>query len=196
MPEPDSVFAGEGFSGEAPAASLVEAGFTWGVADTPLPHAGLNVADVAHVLILRNCGDYPRSGAAPASAAAGCLCCPADSSPYDSSRGDPTTAVGCSSPDVHVDQFHCHQTASPDPAPASQDDFRSPGLQPAARSGEVTVAARPPPRRKCPAAVVLGPMLPGELAFAEIALGLIRRHHVDRPLPGRARVKTSPGPRR
>jgi hypothetical protein len=162
MPEPDSVFAGEGFSGEAPAASLVEAGFTWGVADTPLPHAGLNVADVAHVLILAELRLITREAAQRLlRLLLDVYAVPADEFPYDSSRGDPTTAVGCSSPDVHVDQFHCHQAASPDPAPASQDDFVPLGYSRQPVRGEVTVATRPPPRRKCPAAVVLGPMLPG-----------------------------------
>ena len=52
MPEPEELFAEEGFSDAAPAASLVEAGFALEVADAPLLHAGLNLADIAHVLVL------------------------------------------------------------------------------------------------------------------------------------------------
>ena len=38
----------------APAAELVEAGFALENADAPLLHAGLNLADLAHVLDLRS----------------------------------------------------------------------------------------------------------------------------------------------
>jgi hypothetical protein len=90
---------------------------------------------------------------------------------------------------VHVDQFHCHQAASPIPAPASQDDLRSPGLADSPFGGS---------HGRNPAAAAeeahsssdLGHHAArGELAFAEIALGLVRRYHVDGPLPGRAKIK-------
>ena len=51
MPGPEELLA-EGFSDAAPAASLVEAGFALEVADAPLLHAGLNLADIAHVMVL------------------------------------------------------------------------------------------------------------------------------------------------
>ncbi|MDB5066729.1 MAG: hypothetical protein JWM18_3163, partial [Chloroflexi bacterium] len=43
---------GQGPSDEAPAASLVEAGFALEIADAPLLHEGLTLADIAHVLDL------------------------------------------------------------------------------------------------------------------------------------------------
>ena len=43
----------EGFSESAPAPELIEAGFALEVADAPLLHGGLNLADLAHVLALR-----------------------------------------------------------------------------------------------------------------------------------------------
>jgi argininosuccinate lyase len=47
----------------APAAELVEAGFALEVADAPLLHAGLNLADTAHVLDLRARGVLPEDAA-------------------------------------------------------------------------------------------------------------------------------------
>lgn len=52
MPGPEEPFAEAGFSDAAPAASLIEAGFALEVADAPLLHAGLNLADTAHVTVL------------------------------------------------------------------------------------------------------------------------------------------------
>ncbi len=43
------------------AAELVDAGFAVEVADAPLLHGGLNVADIAHVLVLRERGVIPES---------------------------------------------------------------------------------------------------------------------------------------
>ncbi len=43
-----------GASGTAPAQSLIDAGFAWEIADAPLLHAGLNLADIAHVLDLHH----------------------------------------------------------------------------------------------------------------------------------------------
>ena len=45
------------------APELVEGGFAVEVADAPLLHDGLNVADVAHVLVLRERGVIPDSAA-------------------------------------------------------------------------------------------------------------------------------------
>ncbi|MGH3407267.1 MAG: argininosuccinate lyase [Streptosporangiaceae bacterium] len=63
MPEPEDVFADDGFSSAAPAASLIEAGFALEVADAPLLHAGLNLADMAHVLVLLEQRLIPRDAA-------------------------------------------------------------------------------------------------------------------------------------
>src|SRR5690349_6935644 len=45
------------------APELVEGGFAVEVADAPLLHDGLNVADVAHVLVLRERGVIPEDAA-------------------------------------------------------------------------------------------------------------------------------------
>jgi argininosuccinate lyase len=54
---------GQGPSDEAPAASLVEAGFALEIADAPLLHEGLTLADIAHVLDLRARGIVPEPAA-------------------------------------------------------------------------------------------------------------------------------------
>ncbi len=54
---------GHGASDEAPAASLVEAGFALEIADAPLLHEGLTLADIAHVLDLRARGIVPEAAA-------------------------------------------------------------------------------------------------------------------------------------
>ncbi|MGH2540761.1 MAG: lyase family protein, partial [Actinomycetota bacterium] len=79
-----------GSSTEAPAHELVEAGFALEVADAPLLHEGLNLADLAHVIVLHEQGIVP-------SEAAGRLLgtllevvdTPAEAFPYDASFGDP-----------------------------------------------------------------------------------------------------------
>src|SRR5438270_14066444 len=48
---------------EDPAPELVEAGFALEIADAPLLHAGLNLADMAHLLALRERGVIPASSA-------------------------------------------------------------------------------------------------------------------------------------
>ncbi len=48
-----------GPSQEAPAQELIDAGFAWEIADAPLLHHGLNVADLGHVLDLRARGLVP-----------------------------------------------------------------------------------------------------------------------------------------
>ena len=53
-----------GPSSEAPAPELVDAGFAWEIADAPLLHHGLNLADLGHVLDLRNRGLIPQPAAA------------------------------------------------------------------------------------------------------------------------------------
>jgi argininosuccinate lyase len=55
--------AGVGPSSEAPAPELIEAGFELEVADAPYLHRGLNLADMAHVLVLREQGVVPGEAA-------------------------------------------------------------------------------------------------------------------------------------
>jgi argininosuccinate lyase len=57
------VRAAPGPSAAAPAPELVEAGFALEVADAPLLHAGLNLADIAHVLDLRGRAVLPEGAA-------------------------------------------------------------------------------------------------------------------------------------
>ncbi|QWF23149.1 argininosuccinate lyase [Nocardioides sp. LMS-CY] len=64
IPEPHRPRRAEGPSKEAPAPELIEAGFAWEIADAPLLHAGLNLADIAHVLDLRHRGIVPEPAAA------------------------------------------------------------------------------------------------------------------------------------
>ncbi|MDH3755357.1 MAG: lyase family protein [Acidimicrobiia bacterium] len=45
-----------GPSSDAPAQELIDAGFAWEIADAPLLHAGLNLADLGHVLDLHHRG--------------------------------------------------------------------------------------------------------------------------------------------
>jgi argininosuccinate lyase len=52
-----------GPSDEAPAEALIEAGFALEIADAPLLHEGLNLADIAHVLDLRARGIVPEAAA-------------------------------------------------------------------------------------------------------------------------------------
>ncbi len=53
-----------GPSAEAPAPELVDAGFAWEIADAPLLHHGLNLADLGHVMDLRARGLVPEPAAA------------------------------------------------------------------------------------------------------------------------------------
>jgi argininosuccinate lyase len=79
-----------GPSEAAPAPELVEAGFALEVADAPLLHGGLNLADLAHVLDLRARGVLPEE---PARRLLDLLLTvsemPADQFPYDPVFGDP-----------------------------------------------------------------------------------------------------------
>lgn len=79
-----------GPSGDGPAPELVEAGFAWEIADAPLLHAGLNLADLGHVL------DLHQRGIIPGPAAKDLLrellvayVTPADEFPYDAAFGEP-----------------------------------------------------------------------------------------------------------
>jgi len=53
-----------GPSGEAPAPELIAAGFAWEIADAPILHHGLNIADIAHVLDLMAREIIPKPAAA------------------------------------------------------------------------------------------------------------------------------------
>ena len=79
----------EGPSKDQPAQALVDAGFAWEIADAPLLHHGLNLADIAHVLDLRHRGIIPnvRRGAARGPARDP-LASPTDF-PYDAAYGEP-----------------------------------------------------------------------------------------------------------
>ncbi|GAB3201190.1 argininosuccinate lyase [Nocardioides hungaricus] len=54
----------EGPSKDQPARQLIDAGFAWEIADAPLLHHGLNLADIAHVLDLRHRRLVPEPAAA------------------------------------------------------------------------------------------------------------------------------------
>jgi argininosuccinate lyase len=81
-------FAGP--SDDSPAESLIHSGFALEIADAPLLHVPLTLADMAHVLDLRSRGIVP---AAAAARLTGLLLdvydTPAASFPYDPSYGDP-----------------------------------------------------------------------------------------------------------
>jgi argininosuccinate lyase len=74
---------------EAPAPELVEAGFALEIADAPFLHRGLGLADIAHVLVLREQGVIPPA-ACPRllGALLEALAQPADAFPYDAQFGD------------------------------------------------------------------------------------------------------------
>jgi argininosuccinate lyase len=79
-----------GPSSQAPAPELIEAGFTLEVADAPYLHRGLNLADMAHVLVLLERGVIPPD---PARRLLEVLLevhreIPADAFPYDPRFGD------------------------------------------------------------------------------------------------------------
>jgi len=79
-----------GPSSEAPAPEMVESGFALEVADAPLLHDGLNMADLAHLLVLAERGVVPP---APAARVIGAVLdvvrsIPAEDFPYDPAYGD------------------------------------------------------------------------------------------------------------
>src|SRR5437764_2152804 len=79
-----------GASAEAPAPELVESGFALETADAPLLHDGLNMADLAHLLVLAEAGVVPP---APAARVIGAVLdvvrgVPAEAFPYDPVHGD------------------------------------------------------------------------------------------------------------
>jgi argininosuccinate lyase len=79
-----------GPSREAPAPELIEAGFALEVADAPLLHEGLNLADLAHVLVLHEQGLMPDDAASRLLGVLLEVCrTPADEFPYEAEYGDP-----------------------------------------------------------------------------------------------------------
>src|SRR5260370_34389313 len=79
-----------GPSSEAPARELVESGFALEIADAPLLHDGLNMADLAHLLVLAERGVIPPGPAARGSGAILDVVrsVPAEDFPYDPGYGD------------------------------------------------------------------------------------------------------------
>jgi argininosuccinate lyase len=72
-----------------PAPELVEAGYALEIADAPLLHRGLTLADLAHLVELVECGALQRDEAAPLCAVLlGLLDCAAAEFPYDPAYGD------------------------------------------------------------------------------------------------------------
>lgn len=85
----------EGYLGTAaritsgPAPELVEAGYALEIADAPLLHRGLTLADLAHLVELVDCGALARDEAAPLCAVLlELLSQPAADFPYDPAYGD------------------------------------------------------------------------------------------------------------
>src|SRR5690348_14160918 len=72
-----------------PAPELVAAGYALEIADAPLLHRGLSLADLAHLAELVDCGALHRHEAAPlCTALLGLLDSPAAEFPYDPVYGD------------------------------------------------------------------------------------------------------------
>ena len=72
-----------------PAPELVEAGYALEIADAPLLHRGLTLADLAHLVELVECGALTRDEAAPVGAVLlKLLDSPAADFPYDPVYGD------------------------------------------------------------------------------------------------------------
>ncbi len=79
-----------GYPIDAPAASLIEAGFALEVADAPLLHDGLTLADIAHVLVLMEQQIIPRDAARRLlRLLLRVQDMPAGEFPYDAAHGDP-----------------------------------------------------------------------------------------------------------
>lgn len=79
-----------GPSAAAPAQELIDAGFAWEIADAPLLHGGLNLADLGHVLDLHQRGIIPDRPAADLLAELlVAYSTPAEEFPYDAQFGEP-----------------------------------------------------------------------------------------------------------
>jgi argininosuccinate lyase len=74
---------------EAPAPELIEAGFALEIADAPFLHRGFGLADIAHVLVLREQGVIPPEACARLlRAVVDALDQPAEDFPYEAEFGD------------------------------------------------------------------------------------------------------------
>ncbi|MFN3256384.1 MAG: argininosuccinate lyase [Ilumatobacter sp.] len=79
-----------GASSDGPAQELIDAGFAWEIADAPLLHAGLNLADLGHVIDLHQRGVIPdRAAADLLSELLVAHATPAEEFPYDAQFGEP-----------------------------------------------------------------------------------------------------------
>jgi len=88
-PVPEGYLGAEARISSGPAPELVEAGYALELADAPLLHRGLGLADLAHVLALRGSGVIPEPEAAALLATVlEVLDTPAEKFPYDPAYGD------------------------------------------------------------------------------------------------------------
>jgi argininosuccinate lyase len=88
-PAPEGYLGAEARIASGPAPELVEAGYALEVADAPLLHRGLGLADLAHVLALREAGVVsPADGGVLLAALLEVLDTPAERFPYDPAYGD------------------------------------------------------------------------------------------------------------
>lgn len=79
-----------GASGDEPAPELIDAGFAWEIADAPLLHHGLNLADIGHVLDLHGRGIVPTASASDLLAELLVAhATPPEDFPYDAAHGEP-----------------------------------------------------------------------------------------------------------
>jgi len=89
VPPPEGYLGTTARITSGPAPELVEAGYQLEIADAPLLHRGLTLADVAHLAELVECGALTRAEAAPVAAALlKLLDTPASAFPYDPVYGD------------------------------------------------------------------------------------------------------------
>lgn len=89
LPPPDGYLGAEARISSGPAPELVEAGYALEIADAPLLHRGLALADLAHVVALAEAGVLDPGQAAPlCGALLSLLDTPAASFPYDPLYGD------------------------------------------------------------------------------------------------------------
>jgi len=89
-PEPPEGYLGtQARITSGPAPELVEAGYALEIADAPLLHRGLTLADLAHLVELVECGALaPDEAAPPCTVLLGWLGAPAAGFPYDPVYGD------------------------------------------------------------------------------------------------------------
>lgn len=86
---PEGYLGAEGRITSGPAPELVEAGYTLEIADAPLLHRGLTLADLAHLVALVECRALSREDVAPlAEHLLGMLDSTAAEFPYDPAYGD------------------------------------------------------------------------------------------------------------